>query len=143
MIDRKAEGFGVLVNVPESLLIDASGKLRSQFLGTFFDRTIPFRFSTDWEKWRPYWNGKKLKEISLGAIELERRPIKWDSAEYRKRISSEAGKLATLKFSGLPRNIDLVTAFLCGSALLNGRNRICNEDFSSLQRLRPYFGWSR
>jgi hypothetical protein len=143
MIDRKAENFGVLINVPEYLLIDASGKLRSQFLGTFFDRIIPFRFRTDWEKWKPYWDGDRLKESSLPTIELERGPVKWDFGTFRRRISGEATKLATLKFSSLPRNIDLVTAFLCGSALLNGRARICNQDFAALQQLRHYFGWSR
>jgi hypothetical protein len=60
-----------------------------------------------------------------------------------KRISNEAGKLATLKFSGLPRNIDLVTAFLCGSALLNGRHRITNDDFATFAKLKSYFGWNR
>ena len=143
MIDRKAEGFGVLVNVPEYLLVDASGKLRTQFLGTFFDRTIPFRFRTDWEKWKPYWNGNRLKEVNLPTVQLERRPIKWDSTEFRKRISNEAEKLATLKFSGLPRNIDLVTSFLCGSALLNGRERINKDDFTTFANLKQYFGWYR
>jgi len=142
-IDREARSFGVLMNVPEYLLVDARGKLRSQFLGTFFDRTIPFRFRTDWEKWKPYWDGKKLKEIDLPIIELERGPVKWDFAGFRKRISDEARRLATLKFSGLPRNIELLTAFLCGSALLNGRDRICREDFETLGRLKQYFGWYR
>jgi hypothetical protein len=69
--------------------------------------------------------------------------VKWDFGSYRKRISDAAEKLATLKFSGLPRNIDIVTAFLCGSALLNGRERITNEDFAIFARLRQYFGWYR
>jgi hypothetical protein len=142
-IDRTAEGFGVLMNVPEYLLIDSAGKLRNQFLGTFFDRTIPFRFRTDWEKWKPYWDRRKLKETQLPEIELDRGTVKWDYAGFRKRISNEAGNLATLKFSGLPRNIDLVTAFLCGSALLNGRDRIINHDFETFARLKPYFGWYR
>jgi hypothetical protein len=142
-IDRTAEGFGVLMNVPEYLLIDSKGKLRNQFLGTFFDRTIPFRFSTDWEKWKPYWDKKKLKEVRLPEIELHRGLVKWDYAGFRKRISEEARKLATLKFSGLPRNIDLVTAFLCGSALLNGRDRVTDEDFATFEKLKRYFGWYR
>lgn len=33
---------------------------------------------------------------------MERRPVKWDYGDFRKRISDE---LATVKFSGLPRNI--------------------------------------
>jgi hypothetical protein len=57
--------------------------------------------------------------------------------------SKGLGKLATLKFSGLPRNIDLVTAFLCGSALLNGRDRIINDDFTTFANLKSYFGWYR
>jgi hypothetical protein len=142
-IDRTAECFGVLMNVPEYLLVDSAGKLRDQFLGTFFDRTIPFRFRTDWEKWKPYWDRKKLKETQLPEIELERCAVKWDYGGFRSRISDEARKLATLKFSGLPRNIDLVTAFLCGSALLNGRERITNYDFETFTRLKPYFGWYR
>lgn len=142
-IDRAARNFGVLINVPEYLLIDSRGNLRSQFLGTFFDRTIPFRFRTDGEKWKPYWDGKKLKEGNLLTIELERGTVRWDLATFRKRISDEARKLATLKFSGLPRNIDLVTAFLCGSALLNGRERISSEDFTTLAQLKQYFGWYR
>jgi hypothetical protein len=142
-IDRTAKNFAVLINVPETLLIDSSGKLRGQFLGTFFDRTIPFRYRTDWEKWKPYWNRKKLRAPKLPNIELQRGPVKWDFGSNRKRISSEAQSLATLKFSGLPRNIDLVTAFLCGSALLNGRERIANEDFAIFTRLRQYFGWYR
>jgi hypothetical protein len=142
-IDRRAANFGVLINVPEYLLVDARGKLRSRFLGTFFDRTIPFRFRTDWEKWKPYWDRKKLKDSDLPSIELERHPVKWDFPELRKRISDEARKLATLKFSGLPRNIDLVTAFLCGSALLNGRDRIIREDFDTFGKLKSYFGWYR
>lgn len=142
-IDRKAKNFGVLINVPENLLIDSRGNLRSQFLGTFFDRTIPFRFRTDWEKWKPYWDGNKLKESNLPAINLERGRVKWDFAPFRKRISDEAGKLATLKFSGLPRNIDLVTAFLCGSALLNGRDRVSYDDFVTFGNLKSYFGWYR
>jgi hypothetical protein len=142
-IDRTAEGFGVLMNVPEYLLVDSKGKLRDQFLGTFFDRTIPFHFRTDWEKWKPYWDRKKLKEIHLPDIELERGSVRWDYAGFRKRISNEAGNLATLKFSGLPRNIDLVTAFLCGSALLNGRDRITKDDFMTFGNLKRYFGWYR
>ncbi|MGD0424067.1 MAG: hypothetical protein ABSA92_11505 [Candidatus Bathyarchaeia archaeon] len=142
-IDRVARNFGVLINVPENLLIDSRGNLRNQFLGTFFDRTIPFRFRMDWEKWKPYWDGHRLKEATLPTIELERGSVKWDFATFRRRISNDAGKLATLKFSGLPRNIDLVTAFLCGSALLNGRERISNEDFTTLAQLKQYFGWYR
>jgi hypothetical protein len=142
-IDRTARNFGVLINVPENLLIDSRGNLRDQFLGTFFDRTIPFRFRTDWEKWKPYWDGHRLKESALPTIELERASVKWDLNGFRRRISQEATKLATLKFSSLPRNIDLVTAFLCGSALLNGRERISNEDFIVLAQLKKYFGWYR
>jgi hypothetical protein len=142
-IDRVAKNFGVLINVPEYLLIDTRGKLRNQFLGTFFDRTIPFRFKTDWEKWKPYWDGGKLRETKLPAIELERCEVKWDYVSLRKRISSEAARLATLKFSGLPRNIDLVTAFLCGSASLNGRDRIVKEDFETLANMKQHFGWYR
>ena len=142
-IDRTAKNFGVLINIPEYLLVDSRGKLKNQFLGTFFDRTIPFRFRTDWEKWKPYWDKRKLKEARLPEIQLLRGPVKWDYACFRRRISDEARKLATLKFSGLPRNIDLVTAFLCGSALLNGRDRISNEDFIAFANLKPYFGWYR
>jgi hypothetical protein len=142
-IDRTAEGFGVLMNVPEYLLIDSRGKLRNQFLGTFFDRTVPFHYRTDWEEWRPFWDKKQLKETKLPKIELDRGTVRWDYGGFRKRISDEARKLATLKFSGLPRNIDLVTAFLCGSALLNGRDRITNEDFATFENLRGYFGWYR
>ena len=142
-IDRTAKNFGVLINVPESLLVDSRGNLRDQFLGTFFDRTVPFRFRTDWEKWKPYWDDRKLKESTLPKIDIERGTVKWDLSEFRKRISKEAGNLATLKFSGLPRNIDLVTAFLCGSALLNCRERICEEDFVMLTQLKQYFGWYR
>jgi hypothetical protein len=142
-IDRTAEGFGVLMNVPEYLLVDSKGKLRNQFLGTFFDRTIPFRFKTDWEEWKPYWDRKKLKQAQLPKIELKRSSVKWDYVKFRKRISKEAGNLATLKFSGLPRNIDLVTAFLCGSALLNGRDRITKDDFMTFANLKRYFGWYR
>ena len=142
-IDRTAKGFSVLVNVPEYLLVDSAGKLRNQFLGTFFDRTIPFRFKTDWEKWKPYWDRKRLKETQLPYIELDRGAVKWDCAGFRKRISNEARNLATLKFSGLPRNIDLVTAFLCGSAPLDGRDRITNNDFATFANLRSYFGWYR
>ena len=69
--------------------------------------------------------------------------MKWDYGDFRRRISYDARKLATLKFSGLPRNIDLVTAFLCGSALLNGRDRICEEDFATFEKLKGYFGWYR
>ena len=75
-IDRTARNFGLL-------------------------RTIPFRFRTDWEKWKPYWDGKKLKETPLPEIELERGTVKWDLPSFRKRISNEARSLATLKFSGL------------------------------------------
>jgi hypothetical protein len=142
-IDRTAEGFGVLMNVPEYLLIDSRGKLKDQFLGTFFDRTIPFHYRPDWEKWKPFWDKKKLKEVRLRKIELHRGSVRWDYAGFRKRISNEAGNLATLKFSGLPRNIDLVTAFLCGSALLNGRRRITKDDFATFAKLKSYFGWYR
>jgi hypothetical protein len=48
-----------------------------------------------------------------------------------------------VKFSGLPRNIDLVTAFLCGSALLNGRDRLNQDDFATFGSMKSYFGWSR
>jgi len=48
-----------------------------------------------------------------------------------------------VKFSGLPRNIDLITAFVCGSALLNGRDQVSTDDFDSLNRLKGYFGWQR
>ena len=116
-IDRHARNFGVLLNVPEYLLIDSKGKLRSQFLGTFFDRVIPFRFKTDWEEWKPYWDTNRLRNVDLDRIDLERRPVKWDFGAFRKNISDEAQSLASLKYSGLPRNIDLITAFLCGSAL--------------------------
>ncbi len=142
-VDRQAQNFAVLLNIPEYLLMDEKGKLRGQFLETFFDRTIPFHFRTDWEKWKPYWDAKKLRSVELDKIELERRPVKWDYGDFRKRISDEAGRLATVKFSGLPRNIHLITAFLCGSALLNGRDRICEDDFDTLHRLKPYFGWYR
>jgi hypothetical protein len=142
-IDRTAECFGVLLNVPEDLLMDSKGKLRSQFLGTFFDRTIPFRFRTDWEEWKPYWDKRKLKETRLPEIDLSRGPVNWDCEDYRRRISDQADKLATVKYSGLPRNIDLVTAFLCGSALLNFRDRISDVDFATFAKLRSYFGWGR
>jgi len=117
--------------------------LKTQFLGTFFDRVIPFRFRTDWEEWKPYWDKKKLKNIALETIELERQSVKWDFRDMRNRISNEAQNLASLKFSGLPRNIDLITAFLCGSALLNERDSISKEDFETLGRLKSYFGWCR
>jgi hypothetical protein len=142
-IDRRADNFAVLLNIPEYLLLDSKGKLRNQFLATFFDRTIPFHFKTDWEKWKPYWNAKKLKTATLDKIELERHPVKWDYCNFRKKISREASGLATLKYSGLPRNINLIKAFLCGSALLNGRDRICNEDFVTLEMMKPFFGWYR
>ncbi|MFC1506933.1 hypothetical protein ACFLQ6_07670 [Thermoproteota archaeon] len=124
-------------------MYDGRGKLRNQFLGTFFDRVIPFRFKTDWKDWKPYWDEKKLKDININTIDLERRPVKWDYKDFRKRISEEAHNLATLKFSGLPRNINLITAFLCGSALLNDRDRIGKEDFESLNRMKQFFGWYR
>ncbi len=142
-IDKTAKNLAVLINIPEYLLIDDKGKIRGQFLGTFFDRVIPFRFKTDWEKWKPYWEKKKLKNIEVSVEELERLPVKWDFKSFRKRISFEAQSLADLKFSSLPRNIDLITAFLCGSALLNGRDRICERDFESLNKLKRYFGWCR
>jgi len=142
-IDRHAKNFGVLVNIPEYLLLDSKGKLRGQFLGTFFDRVIPYHFKTDWQEWKPYWDKRKLKNINLGRIELERQPVRWDFADFRSKISNAAQSLASLKFSGLPRNIDLVTAFLCGSALLNERDRISKEDFETLDRLKSYFGWYR
>ena len=75
--------------------------------------------------------------------ETGRSAVKWDIPNYRKRIGTEASNLATLKFSGLPRNIDLVTAFLCGSASLNGRDRVCEADFATLALLKQYFGWYR
>jgi len=142
-IDRQGKNFGVLLNIPEYLLVDSKGKLKAQFVGTFFDRVIPFRFRTDWEEWKPYWDTKKLRDIDLDRIELEQRPVRWDFGAFRKRISNEAQSLASLKYSGLPRNIDLITAFLCGSALLNERDKICSEDFETLHRLKPYFGWYR
>jgi hypothetical protein len=142
-IDRQAKNFGVLINIPEYLLVDSKGKLRSQFLGTFFDRVIPFRFRTDWEEWKPYWEKRKLRNIDAERIELEPRAVRWDFGAFRKRIGDEAKALASLKYSSLPRNIDLITAFLCGSALLNERDRICSEDFETLNRLKPYFGWYR
>ncbi len=142
-IDRRAKNFALLVNIPEYLLIDERGKLKGQFLGTFFDRVVPFRFKTDWEEWKPYWEKKKLKNIDVDVIELERRPVKWDFRGFRKRISDQAQGLASLKFSGLPRNIELVTAFLCGSALLNGRDCVCEEDFKTLGNMKQYFGWYR
>ena len=142
-IDRRAKNFGVLLNIPEYLLVDSKGKLRSQFLGTFFDRVIPFRFRTDWEEWKPYWEKRKLRNIDAERIELEPRAVRWDFGAFRKRIGDEAKALASLKYSSLPRNIDLITAFLCGSALLNERDRICSEDFETLNRLKPYFGWYR
>ena len=61
-----AKNFGVLVNIPEYLLVDSKGKLKTQFLGTFFDRFIPFRFRTDWEEWKPYWDKKETQEHRLG-----------------------------------------------------------------------------
>ena len=142
-IDWHVKNFGVLLNIPEYLLTDFKGKLKDQFLGTFFDRVIPFRFKTDWEKWKSYWNDNKLREINPVKIEIERKSVKWDFDNNRKKISDLAESLASVKFSGLPRSINLVTAFLCGSALLNGRDCICNEDFQSLQNLKQYFGWYR
>jgi len=142
-IDTYVKGFGVLLNVPEYLLLDERGKLKGQFLGTFFDRVVPFRFKTDWEEWKPYWDNRKLAGFDVEPMELPRRSVKWDFGENRKRISDEAKSLATLKFSGLPRNINLVTAFLCGSASLNNRDSICEEDFKTLDRLKSYFGWYR
>jgi hypothetical protein len=142
-IDRHAVNFSVLLNIPEYMLLDSRGKLRNQFLATFFDRTIPFHFKTDWEKWKPLWDAKKLKTGTLQKIDLPRHPVKWDYRDFRRRISKQASGLATLKYSGLPRNINLITAFLCGSALLNGRDRICNQDFATLEIMKPYFGWSR
>jgi hypothetical protein len=104
---------------------------------------IPFRFRTDWEEWKPYWDTRKLRNVNLDRIELERRSVEWDFGRFRKSISDEAQRLASLKYSSLPRNIDLITAFLCGSALLNRRDRICSEDFDTLRRLKPHFGWYR
>jgi len=141
--DKRAKNFGVLLNIPEYLLIDGSGKLRSQFLGTFFDRVIPFRFKTDWQEWKPYWDERKLRNTDAEVINLQRKPAEWDFDAFRKRISDHAESLASLKFSGLPRNIELITAFLCGSALLNGRDRICDEDFETLNKMKHYFGWYR
>ena len=142
-IDREAVNFAVLLNIPEYLLLDSRGKLRNQFLATFFDRTIPFHFNTDWEKWKLYWNAKKLKNDTLETIDLQRHPVKWDYGDFRRKISEQASGLATLKYSGLPRNINLIKAFLCGSALLNGRDRICNEDFATLEMMKSFFGWYR
>jgi len=81
--------------------------------------------------------------LLVKAQQLQRGPVKWDVKSFRKRISDEAGNLATLKFSGLPRNIDLVTAFLCGCAMLNGRERISYDDFATFTKLKQYFGWYR
>ena len=86
---------------------------------------------------------RKLRNIDAERIELEPRAVRWDLGAFRKRIGDEAKALASLKYSSLPRNIDLITAFLCGSALLNERDRICSEDFETLNRLKPYFGWYR
>jgi hypothetical protein len=131
------------LNIPEYLLLDSDGRLRAQFLGTFFDRTIPWHFKTDWEKWKPYWNRKRLRDINLEPVELKRQVVRWDLRDFRSRISNEAQNLGSLKFSGLPRNINLITAFLCGSALLNERDCVSKEDFETLSKLKSYFGWYR
>jgi len=49
-----------------------------------------FGFRTDWEEWKPYWDKKKLKNIALETIELERQSVEWDFKDMRNRISNEA-----------------------------------------------------
>ena len=142
-INRQAKNFAVLLNIPEYLLLDSSGKLKAQFLGTFFDRVIPFHFRTDWEKWKLYWDKRRLRNLEVEPIELERRRVEWDFGDFRKKISGQAQSLASLKYSSLPRNIQLITAFLCGSALLNDRDRISEKDFETLAAAKSYFGWYR
>ena len=97
--------------------------------------------------WAGTWQLKNRRVngtcLDMEPMELPRHPVKWDFGENRKRISGEAQSLASLKFSSLPRNIDLITAFLCGSALLNDRDRVCEKDFETLNKLKPYFGWYR
>ena len=68
----------------KALLVDSKGKLRNRFLGTFFDGAIPFRFRTDWEKWKPYWDGEKLKETRLPEIKLDRDAVKWDHGGFHR-----------------------------------------------------------
>jgi len=76
-------------------------------------------------------------------IALARHPVKWDYGDFRERISTEANSLANVKFSGLPRNIELIKASLCGSAILNDRDTVSKDDFDALTRLKRYFGWQR
>ena len=46
-----------------------------------------------------------------------------------------------LKFSGLPRNIELLKAFLAGNALLNKRNKVYKEDIELFLKFIKYIRW--
>lgn len=136
-VKYKVNRVNVLVNIPKQVLGTATGNLIST---TFFDRTIPFQFATAWKEWKVVYLKRELsnsdvKKIAVKEVDID---IPW---KYEHRIVAEAEYLRSLKLSGLPRNINLVKAILCGLAILNGRNHINEDDFKAYSMFKVYFRW--
>lgn len=128
---------GVLVNIPKQAMGSVTGELIST---TFFDRTIPFQFATEWEQWSKLYLQNKLKQMPFDPVCFEKRSIRMHK-RYEPAIVERAKFLMKLKFSGLPRNINLVKAFLCGNALLNGRKAINDDDFAVFDMMKKFIKW--
>jgi hypothetical protein len=127
----------IVINIPKPVWERRSSLF---YITTFFDRTIPFNFSIDWEKWKDFYLQHKNEKIEFDKIELK--PIEVKIPEgYEERIVKLAENLREMKETGLARQIKLVKAFLCGNAILNGRDYIVEEDFKVWEMLKDYFRW--
>ena len=138
----KPKKFAIVLNVPDYLLYKSTGVLQNMFTSTFFDRTLPVKYSMDWEKWKEMYDKGKLKDIDPPKVKrYKKEKVVKFPRKFRKEISDIALKLMNLKFSGLPRNIELLKAFLAGNALLNKRNKVYKEDIELFLKFIKYIRW--
>jgi len=137
-ISYNVKKCAILVNIPKQAMNSATGNLITT---TFFDRTIPFQFATKWEEWSHLYLKNKLKNSPVKKVSRMKMRTVDIPKKFEKSIVEEAKFLMQLKFSGLPRNIQIVKAVLCGNAYLNGRNKVTKDDFNVWDLLKPFFSW--
>ena len=136
--DIKLKGkVGILVNIPRV----AFDKKRGEWVSTtFLDRVIPFNYDMNWDNWKEKYIENELMPIDIKPIKLKPGSIELPK-KFNRKVVECADSMATVKISGLPRNIQLVRAFLTGNAMLNGRKCVEEADFEIWDKLKSHFRW--
>lgn len=136
---KLSDKVSIIINIPEQAI---GGTITELISTTFYDRTLPFKFSTKWSEWEEIYLKKKLIKLAPQHLSLKPTNVKipW---RFEKQIVKFANELRSTKFaSGLPRNINLIKAVLAGLVILDGRNEVTTNDIKIYEDLfKPYFRW--